>query len=123
MVLVKQTHRMEDVVEAAAGGEAVVGVNPLQASDGQEHSNRRAEGKEGPGVEAELWVINRYLQERGKKTGSFITQRAWDWVWYLVSYQSIIHLARYVNPLCESVYLNIKQMNQTRIMCRFHSFL
>lgn len=67
MVLVKQTHRMEDVVEAAAGGEAVVGVNPLQASDGQEHSNRRAEGKEGPGVEAELWVINRYLQEREKK--------------------------------------------------------
>lgn len=63
-VLVKQTHRMEDVVEAAAGGEAVVGVDPLQAPDGQEHSNRRAEGKESLGVEAELWVINRHLQEK-----------------------------------------------------------
>lgn len=53
---------MKDVVEAAAGGEAVVGVDPLQASYSQEHSNRRAKGKECLGVEAELGVINRYLE-------------------------------------------------------------
>lgn len=54
---------MEDVVEAAAGGEAVIGVDPLQASDGQEHSDGRAESKEGLGAEAELRVINRDLWE------------------------------------------------------------
>lgn len=64
MVIVKQTHWMEDVVEAAAGGEAVVWVDPLQASDSQEHSDGRAESKEGLGVEVELWVVNRYLQRR-----------------------------------------------------------
>lgn len=52
---------MEDVIEATAGGEAVVGVDPLQASDSQEHSNRRTKGKEGLGMKAELGVNNRDL--------------------------------------------------------------
>lgn len=55
---------MEDVIETFAGGEAVVWVDPLQASDSQKHSDRRTEGKEGLGMKAELGVINRYLQGR-----------------------------------------------------------
>lgn len=55
------THRVVDVVKPLAGWEAVVGINVFKPTNGQEHSNRRAESKKGMRVESQLWVINGHL--------------------------------------------------------------
>lgn len=57
---------MEDVVEAFAGGEAVFGVDPLQAAHSEEHSYRRAQGKEGLWLEGQLRVHDGHLGRKGR---------------------------------------------------------
>lgn len=52
---------MVDVVKALAGWERIAGINVLESTDSQEHSDWRTKGKKGLRVKSQLWVINGYL--------------------------------------------------------------
>lgn len=51
------TYGVEDVEEALAGGQAVVGVDALHSPHGEEHPDGRAEGEEDAGPVVELGVV------------------------------------------------------------------
>lgn len=51
------TYGVEDVEEAFAGGQAVVWVDPLHSSHGEEHPDGRAKGKEDGGLVVQLGVV------------------------------------------------------------------
>lgn len=52
-----------DVEEASAGGQPVRVLEPLQASDRQEHADGRAEGEEVHLLEVQSLVHHRHLQD------------------------------------------------------------
>lgn len=51
------TYGVEDVEEALAGGQAVVGVDALHSPHREEHPDGRAKGKEDAGLVVQLGVV------------------------------------------------------------------
>lgn len=57
------TYGVEDVEEAFAGGQAVVGIDALHSSHCEKHPDGRAKGKEDGGLVVQLGVVCRDLGE------------------------------------------------------------
>lgn len=57
------TYRVEDVEEAFAGGQAVVGVDPLHSSHREKHPNGRPKSEEDGGLVDQLGIVCRDLGE------------------------------------------------------------
>lgn len=75
---------MEDVVEAPAGGKAVIWINSLQPPDSQEHSDWRAEGKEGLRLEDQLRVVDGYLQDEAGQTVNTKSNSPETTIYYII---------------------------------------
>ena len=58
-------YRVVDVEEAFTGGQLVVLLDPLQASDRQEHANRGAQGEEVDRLKVQSVVDHRHLARQG----------------------------------------------------------
>lgn len=70
------TYRVEDVEEAFAGGQAVVGVDPLHSSHREKHPNGRPKSEEDGGLVDQLGIVCRHLGEGDlglfRETGSML---------------------------------------------------